>query len=198
MIADGVPIPFQLVESDEALLCADMLVDSGTEYATDIRFTAAQNMHMIYIVLDYLPESVPARGMGTYGGISVYPVVNTVWNGTARQAASEGYVSVSASQSHYVVDIVNHSIDALDGQVRESHWYEDVSLQNSESLYVRFNSTDTDCVPYDLLVLRDGLLLDALFDGNCSVLVDCQNSTKAFQYTIPQARTPETGCIPFR
>lgn len=206
VVADGVPIPFKMDGTDGEVLSHDILVDAEIDYATNICFTVTGDMRLIYILEVYFPEDIPSRGLGAYGGVSVYPIVNMGWNGKERETNSEGYTEITPKENSYGIDIGTTTIeemiqmrgDGVEPLIEDNHFFTDTSVHDGQPLYVKFNSRDTEQTPFYLLVLRDGVLLDKLFNGSCSVKVDCKGGTQAFQYEIPRNMIPESGLHTFQ
>lgn len=199
VIADETPIEFSLFGSENYAVSNDVIVDAMKDQWVDISFMASKNMKMITIFYLYFPEDIPEQGKGTYGGGITYSIVNTEYAGNKNNSDNSlgYYIEVPQIEDNYGIDIGKESVENNNNKVCEEHFYEDVSLYDDDSLYVKFNSGDKKQISYHIFVLRDGIMID-FFEESLSCTVNCSSGKRTFQYPISNKYIPDSGLHTFQ
>lgn len=198
ILADGKPIEFDIFECRNYALSQDVLVDAFSNQLIDVSFCVSSSTKIISILYIYFPDEIPEFGLEFYGGIS-YTIVNSDFSkdGTSININNDYYLEVPPKKENYGIDIGTKDVKSNNNIAVESHHYEDVILSDNKELYIKFNSTDTRPIPYYVMILRDGIMID-IFEGNYTYKVDCLNGTRTFQYRIPDQYLSDSGLHTFQ
>lgn len=199
MIADGEPIAFSLNDSDEAE-AQDITVVSDEETIAELHFQAPPQANSINVMAMCFPELVPNEGSLFTEGSSGYEIQYSVTRTNSPTSSPESddgeYISFQSTQETRGIYLGLDSIQDTGGAPRDSDYdfRNTLSLSPDKDFYLKCNLTGDS--PYYLLLFCDGMPIP-LSDGGYSVVADCENATKTFQYKIPREILPTTGTHAF-
>lgn len=189
VMVDGSPIEFSIGDDDKYENTKDISVEASLDQFTEINFNISNEVKLITIICVYFPEEIPERGLGAYSGEISYTITNTAYSegSSLLNLPSDYYVDVPHREENYGLDIGALTVKENSNKVVELHFYEDIMLTGeNKNLYVKFNSGNKKEIPYYIIVLCDGTMID-IFDKNYSYKVDCLKGIRTYQYCIPSS-----------
>lgn len=193
ILLDGSPIEFG-VNNNEFKMVNDISVKGFSDETTEISFHASKSIKLITIICVYYPEDIPSRGLGAYSGEISYTIINNtaVQDSISSSLYSDYYIDIPQKEENYGIDLGVIPVGENGNKVVEPHFDEDVILSENKNLYIKFNSGEDCEMPYYVIVLCDGIMIN-VFDNNYSQKVDCLNGERTFEYPIPSEFIPESG-----
>lgn len=206
---DDKPLKFRLKNSNDnasSELYSELKIEKSkdTRIDIDVDLSDVEDIKTITIICDYLPDSIPQKGCGSYSGFIIYSMTNKKYvKETETDEDGDKSLYYKLSCEDFFIDIgVNSLEDARPNNGNytynpENHFYEDVDLNGkSKALYVKYNSGSRIDIPYYMILFCDGMLLDA-FDGEYSKKVNCHSGERSFQFRIPDKYIPQDGLHTF-
>ena len=197
LFADNNPIPFAL-DNGEYSIEGNTTIDALKEQYNTISFKANKNVGIYNIVCIYFPEDIPERGLGEYGGVITYSIVNQNCNSDNKSKEIKNYIKVEPNKLNYGIDIGTKSINNNDHKIMESHYYNDVNVSKDNHLYLKFNSgSEIEMSSYYLMLLVDGKLTK-FFDNDYLVNCNCKAGKRSFQYAVKKDLLGKNGLHTFQ
>lgn len=209
VLGDGKPLKFRLKDSSDGAsseIYSEINIEKSkdTRIDIDVDLSKSDDIKIIHIICDYLPERIPKKGLGGYSGYSIYPMTNKKYSKeteTGEDGDNSLYYELSCKDKF--IDIGVNSLEDVDQTTEdyiynnEDHFYNDIDLNGkSKDLYVKLNSGRKVDIPCYMLLFCDGKLLDA-FDGEYSKKIDCHSGERSFQFRIPEKYIPQDGLHTF-
>lgn len=199
ILIDGNPVEFSIKDNNYQIY-NDVSTDAFVDQITDVTFNVSKKNKIITVLCVFFPEDIPERGLGSYSGEISYTIINSecpLINNSYKNY-SENYVVVEAKDDNFGIDIGQLTVKDNNNKVVENHFYEDISLKDKEKkLYFKFNNGNKTSLPYFVMILCDGHMID-IFNNKYIYTVDCLNGSRTFQYCISSEFIPDSGLHTFQ
>lgn len=206
-LGDGKPLKYRLknydnIDSSEIYSEINIEIIKETRIDIDVDLSGTDDIKLLTIICDYLPETIPQKGVLISPCCMIYSMENPknlIETETDEDGDKSLYYELSCKNAF--IDIGVNSLENVSQPAENYTYYGEILINNgkdidlngkSKALYLKFNSGVKSDTPYYMLLFCDGKLLNA-FDGEYSKKVNCHFGERSFQFRISEEYIPQDG-----